>query len=225
MESSAPSTLALSVGLGAVVTFVCSRLRVPAILPLIIVGFGAGLLTVGTGEHAHTLVDASSLGDGLLAIISVSVGLLVFEGALHLDRQTLAQAPKAVRGLLTIGAIVTWGVCALLARLTLGLDWDVSLLLGAVLIVTGPTVIQPILRRLPLRPNLHAALMAEGILIDPIGVIAAVSTLEIIRLNAMGSRPAGIDLVWFYTQPLLAGALSGEGSSSTINSRSSMLFT
>ncbi len=91
----------------------------------------------------------------------------------------------------------------------LGLDWGVSSLLGAILIVTGPTVVQPILRRLPLRPNLHAALMAEGVLIDPIGVVAAAATLEIVRHNQSGIESTGLALALLYTKPMLAGALAG----------------
>lgn len=172
----AVQSLALAFGVGAIVTLVSDRLRQPPILFLLLIGFGLGVDGLG-------LVNGDLLGTpGLLAIVSVSVGLLVFEGGLGLDRDTVARAPGAVRGLLTIGVIVSWICTALLARYLIGMPMDLSILLGAMLVVTGPTVIQPILRRTPLSPRLHSALMAEGILIDPIGVVAAVSTLEIVRL-------------------------------------------
>ena len=78
------------------------RLGIPAVLPLLIVG-------LCVGESGFGIVDADHLGSGLLALISVSVALLIFEGSLALDRRTLRQAPRAVRNLLSIGVLVTWG--------------------------------------------------------------------------------------------------------------------
>ena len=181
----AVQSLALALGIGALITVASDRLRQPPILFLLIVGFVLGVEGLG-------LVNGDYLGtSGLLAIVSVSVGLLVFEGGLGLDRGTIARAPGAVRGLLTIGVIVSWVATALLGRYLLELPWDLSILLGSMLIVTGPTVIQPILRRTPMKPGLHSTLMAEGILIDPIGVVAAVSTLEIVRLTIEQPGSAG----------------------------------
>ncbi|UYV12162.1 MAG: sodium:proton antiporter [Phycisphaera sp.] len=181
----AVQSLALAFGAGALVTLASDRLRQPPILFLLLVGFGLGVDGLG-------LVDGDALGtSGLLAIVSVSVGLLVFEGGLGLDRDTIARAPGAVRGLLTVGVIVSWMLTALLGHYLIGLPLDLSILLGAMLVVTGPTVIQPILRRTPLSPRLHSALMTEGILIDPIGVVAAVSTLEIVRLGIEQPGEAG----------------------------------
>lgn len=189
----AVQSLALAFGIGALVTVVSDRLRQPPIMFLLLIGFGLGVNGLG-------LVNGDALGtSGLLAIASVSVGLLVFEGGLGLDRATIARAPGAVRGLLTIGVFVSWLLTALLAYFLVGLPLDLSILLGAMLVVTGPTVIQPILRRTPLSPRLHSTLMAEGILIDPIGVVAAVSTLEIVRLaiEQPGAASAGAILVQF----------------------------
>lgn len=181
----AVQSLALAFGAGAIVTLASDRLRQPPIMFLLLVGFGLGVDGLG-------LVDGDALGtSGLLAIVSVSVGLLVFEGGLGLDRDTIARAPGAVRGLLTVGVIVSWMLTALLGHYLIGLPLDLSILLGAMLVVTGPTVIQPILRRTPLSPRLHSALMTEGILIDPIGVVAAVSTLEIVRLGIEQPGEAG----------------------------------
>lgn len=198
----AVQSLALAFGAGALVTLVSDRVRQPPILFLLLVGFGLGVDGLG-------LVNGDALGTpGLLAIASVSVGLLVFEGGLGLDRETIARAPGAVRGLLTIGVIVSWLVTALLSYYLVGLPLDLSILLGAMLVVTGPTVIQPILRRTPLSPRLHSALMTEGILIDPIGVVAAVSTLEIVRLaiEQPGAANAGAILGQF-----LVPAVTGVG--------------
>lgn len=201
MAGAAVQSLALATGLGAGIVLLSNRFRVPPILPLLIAGFAVGKLG---------LVHSDSLQAGLLAIVSLSISMLIFEGSLHLDRDTLQSSPKAVRGLLTIGAVITWVLASLGARFLLHLDWNLSILLGAMLIVTGPTVIQPILRRVPLKPNLHAALLAEGILIDPIGVIAAVATLELIAAGVLAEGEAtGVAAALLYIKPLLAGAAIG----------------
>lgn len=202
----AVQSLALAFGVGALVIVASDRLRQPPIVFLLAVGLVLGVSGAG-------LVDGDALGTpGLLAIVSVSVGLLVFEGGLGLDRRTVARAPGAVRGLLTIGVVVGWIASALLAWSVAGLPLDLSILLGSMLIVTGPTVIQPILRRTPLRPGLHSTLLAEGILIDPIGVVAAVSTLEIVRLTIErpGSTGAWV-LLEQYGLPTITGVGLGVG--------------
>ena len=202
MEGSPAQTLALAVGIGSLVTMVCMRLGVPAVLPLLLAG-------IALGESGAKLIQSDQLGAGLLGLIAVSVALLIFEGSLSLNRRALAQAPKAVRGLLTIGVVVTWALASLAARYLVGFDWPLAILLGSMLIVTGPTVVQPILRRIPLKPNLHAALMAEGILIDPIGAVIAVATLEVVRAIIEGHAESATGVAWAYAAPLLAGFVFG----------------
>jgi len=201
MTDPAGQSLALSLGVSALVTVVCRRIGVPALLPLICVGLGLGVSGLGA-------IDASSLGGGLKGIITVAIGLLIFEGALHLNKEELSRAPRAVWGLLTIGAVITWIGSAAAAHLLLGMSWSISALLGATVIVTGPTVVQPILRMLHVSPRAHTVLSAEAVLIDPIGVVATVTTLEVIRLN-LSTTPemsqAG-EVLWFFAKPLLGGA-------------------
>jgi len=204
MHGTAAQSLALALGIGALVTLVCRRLRFPPILPLLACG-------VILGTSGLRFVDADSLGGGLNAFITLAVSLLIFEGALHLDRRTLRRAPNAVIGLLTIGALVTWALAAVCAHYVVGLAWSTSLLLGAMLIVTGPTVVQPILRRLPLRPNLNVALLTEGILIDPIGAVAAATTLELVRATYEGRGAPPLESAWLFLEPALAGAVFGLG--------------
>jgi NhaP-type Na+/H+ or K+/H+ antiporter len=175
MHQAAAQTLALAVGVGALVSLLCARLRIPAVLPLLLVGFAMGVSGLG-------LVDARDLESGLRAIVSVSIGLLIFEGGLHLSARELGKAPRAIPRLLTIGALLTGVGVACAARFAVGLPWSIAAVLGAALIVTGPTVVQPILRRVRLTPSLHAALSAEAILIDPIGVVATVMALEVVLL-------------------------------------------
>ncbi len=200
MTNSAGTTIALALGVSALVTVACRRIRMPALLPLLLTG-----LALGTSGLA--VVDASTLGNALTGFITVSIGLLIFEGALHLNKEELGHAPRAVWGLLTVGAATTWIGAATAAHYILGMSIPVSALLGAVLIVTGPTVVQPILKLVRLSPRLQAALSAEAVLIDPIGVVATVTTLEIVRLYVLsGFQPslAGQGLLLF-AKPLLGG--------------------
>jgi NhaP-type Na+/H+ or K+/H+ antiporter len=194
-------SLSLAVGVSALVTVICRKFRFPALLPLLLVGLGLGTSGVG-------LIDGASLGDALKGFVTVSIGLLIFEGALHLNREEMAHAPRAVWGLLTVGAITTWVGAAAAAHWLLGLSFPIAAILGAALIVTGPTVVQPVLRLVRLSPKLHAALAAEAVLIDPIGVVATVTTLEVVRQYMQ----VGPDLhiagwgFWMFLKPLLGGA-------------------
>jgi NhaP-type Na+/H+ or K+/H+ antiporter len=201
MVDPAAQSLALAVGVSALVTVVCRKAGVPPLLVLLAVG-----LTLG--RSGFNVIDGSSLGESLRGFVTVSIGLLIFEGALHLNRTELSQAPRAVWGLLTIGAIVTWVGSALAAHWALGLSAPLAAVLGAALIVTGPTVVQPILRLVRVSPRLHSALGAEAVLIDPIGVVATIATLEVVRLSSgLGETAdvAGLGF-WLFVKPLLGGA-------------------
>jgi NhaP-type Na+/H+ or K+/H+ antiporter len=204
MPGSAASSLAIAAGVGLLITIGCERLRTPALLPLIAAGLALGASGFG-------VVNGSSLGSALGALITVSIGLLIFEGTLHLNRRELSHAPAAVRGLLTVGTGATWIGAAVLAHLALGFTLEAAAVLGAALIVTGPTVVQPILRRLRVTTRLHTALGAEAVFIDPLGVVATVATLEIVRgLVLRGSGTASWShAAWLYVKPLLGGALVG----------------
>ncbi|MFZ9914596.1 MAG: cation:proton antiporter, partial [Phycisphaerales bacterium] len=99
MDDASVQSLAFAFGAGALVSVVSSRLRIPAVLPLMVVGIVLGPSAVG-------LVEFSSVGDLFRVIVSLSIGLLVFEGGLHLDREELSRAPRAVLGMLSTGAAV-----------------------------------------------------------------------------------------------------------------------
>jgi NhaP-type Na+/H+ or K+/H+ antiporter len=147
------------------------RLKVPAIFLLILLG-------IVSGPVLHLIVPDRLFGNLLFPFTSLAVALILFEGGLNLRIADLKQAGAAVRGLICVGAIVTWLAGALSGCLLLGLDFPVALLLGAVLVVTGPTVIVPLLRQVPLTSRLAAILRWEGILIDPLGAMLAVLVFE-----------------------------------------------
>lgn len=149
------------------------RLRLPSILLLLLAGFVAGPLT-------GLVMPDELLGHLLFPVVSVSVAVILFEGGLTLRLAELPRLRSAIFRLISVGALVTWLVAAVAARFILGLAWDLAVLLGAILIVTGPTVIGPLLRQIKPKGQVSAALKWEGILIDPVGAILAVLVFEAI---------------------------------------------
>jgi NhaP-type Na+/H+ or K+/H+ antiporter len=205
MQVSAVQSLALAFGVGALVASIAARLRIPAVLPLMAAGVALGPFGLG-------LVELSSVGEIFRAIVALSIGLLVFEGGLHLDRSELMRAPRAVLGLLTVGALITAAGAAVAAHLIIGLEWPLAIVLGSLVVVTGPTVIQPILRAVRLVPRLRSVLASEAILIDPIGVIGAVATFEIVLAFGRGSADGSWQSILLeLSGPFIGGTIVGVG--------------
>jgi NhaP-type Na+/H+ or K+/H+ antiporter/mannitol/fructose-specific phosphotransferase system IIA component (Ntr-type) len=165
------STLALSVAVGSILMVVAKRMKIPGIVLLL---FGGVLL----GPEVLGLVQPDTLGTVLNVLVAVAVGLILFEGGLTLDVDGYRSAPKVIRNLLTIGVVVTWLGTAFFVWLLFPVEPEFALMAGSLVIVTGPTVIQPILKRVRMRWNLHNVLHWEGVLIDPIGVFLAILTFE-----------------------------------------------
>ena len=157
--------------LGVGASWLAWRINVPSILVLLLAGFIAGPLT-------GFLDPDQLLGDVLFPIVSLSVAIILFEGGLSLRRDELAKIGGVVGALVTIGALITWVLGAAAAHLLLGLSPPTAILLGAILVVTGPTVIVPLLRHVQPEPRLASTLRWEGILIDPIGIVLAVLVFE-----------------------------------------------
>jgi len=165
--------IALVIGLGVGAQWLAWRLRLPSILLLLLVGFLAGPVL-------GVLDPDALLGDGLLPLVSVAVAVILYEGGLSLKFQELRQAGSVVWRLVTVGALATWLIGAAAARFFFGLPLEVAVLLGAVLVVTGPTVIGPLLRHIRPTGATGSILKWEGIVIDPIGAILAVLVYEAI---------------------------------------------
>ena len=164
-------TLAIAMSVGAFLTVVAKRLKIPGIVLLL---FGG----VTLGPEGWNLVQPDSLGGMLNVLVSLAVGLILFEGGLTLNIEGYRAAGAVIRRLLTIGVIVTWVGTAGAIFFLYDFEPTFCLLAGSLVIVTGPTVIQPILKRTRLSWNLHHTLHWEGVLIDPIGVFAAVLAFE-----------------------------------------------
>ncbi|MGI9174478.1 MAG: cation:proton antiporter [Rhodothermales bacterium] len=166
-------------GIGA--QWLAWRFKLPSILLLLIFGFIAGPLT--------GLLDPQLLtGDLLFPFVALAVGIILFEGGLSLRLNELREVGTAVRNLITVGVLVTWVLSAVGARYLVGFDWSLAIVIGALLTVTGPTVVIPLLRHV--RPTGRVGTIAkwEGITIDPVGAILAVLVLEtILFLNETSS--------------------------------------
>jgi len=179
--------------LGILAQWLAWRIKVPAILPLILVGLLVGpLSTLWTpngmkliqpiyNEETHTGLFP---GESLFYFVSLAIGIILFEGGLTLKRKEIAGVGKVILRLITIGTTISFIGAGLAAHYLMGLSWQISMLFGALVVVTGPTVIAPILQNIPLTRNVATVLKWEGILIDPIGALMAVLVFEFIRSSA-----------------------------------------
>ena len=163
--------LASVIVLGIAAQWVAWRLRLASILVLLLFGIVAGPVT-------GALETDEVFGELLFPVVSLSVGIILFEGGLNLRFEDLRGHGAAVWNLVTVGAAVTWFVASLAAYLIFDLDVEMSLLLGAILVVTGPTVVNPLVRQIRPSARVASILRWEGILIDPIGAILAVLVFE-----------------------------------------------
>lgn len=167
------ATLTLGIAATAGVAFLVAaeRWRVPSIVLLLFGGVVLGPSGVG-------LVQPSSLGSGLEAVISIAVAVILFEGGLTLDVEGYRRAPQVIRRMLTLGPLITWLGTAAALMLLFDLDVGMAVMVGSLIIVTGPTVVSPLLRRIDLPERLHHVLYWEGVLIDAVGVFIAVLCYE-----------------------------------------------
>ncbi len=178
MHASPSFIFALALGLGVAAQLFARHLRVPSIVMLLAVG-------VLFGPDGFGWIEPRILGDkGLFGLVSLAVAVILFEGGLNLDLRALRRAATPIRRLVTIGAVVTAAGGAMAAHAFMGWgDFRLALLFGTLVIVTGPTVIKPLLRNVPLRPKVATVLEAEGLLIDPVGAIVAGVTLQLVVLD------------------------------------------
>lgn len=185
-------------GIGA--QWLAWRLRLPSILLLLLFGF---LL----GPVLGIIHPDELLGEALFPVVSLSVGVILFEGGLTLKLKELPVSGPVIGRLITVGAVATWVIATLAARFVIGLPWPISTLVGAILIVTGPTVVGPLLRQIRPKGRTGTILKWEGILIDPVGAVLAVLVFEIIRLEGVGNVP--IFILLGVLQSLFVGLFFG----------------
>lgn len=162
------------VGVGALCNWLAWRVNLPAILFLLLVG-----LVLGPG--LGVLDPDAAFGDLLFPLVSLGVAIILFEGALTLRFSDIRNVARIIRNLTTIGVLVTWMVMGAAAHYIAGLSWPLAMLFGALVTVTGPTVIMPMLRSIRPSERVASILHWEGILIDPIGAALVVLVFEFIH--------------------------------------------
>jgi NhaP-type Na+/H+ or K+/H+ antiporter len=155
------------------------RMRLPSILVLLFFGFLVGPIF-------RFIQPDAMYGDLLFPLISVSVGIILFEGGLNLHFDEIDDVLSIIGRLISLSALVTWGVASLAAYYILALSWPLACLLGAILIVTGPTVVGPLLRQIRPLGKVSPILKWEGVLIDPVGAVIAVLVFEAISHGDWG---------------------------------------
>jgi NhaP-type Na+/H+ or K+/H+ antiporter len=176
--------------LGIVAQWFAWRLKLPAILPLILIGLLVGPIATLYTEDGSKLIEpvwngekGLFPGEGLYYFLSLAISIILFEGGLTLKRSEIRNVGPVITKLITVGTLVTFFGGGLATHFIFGLSWKISFLFAALIIVTGPTVITPILRNIPLKKDISAILKWEGILIDPIGALVAVLVFEFISVG------------------------------------------
>ncbi|REJ09357.1 cation:proton antiporter [Halobacillus trueperi] len=159
--------------LGVGSQWVAWRFRLPAIVVMSI----AGLLA---GPVLGLMNPEQDFGELYKPIISLAVAVILFEGSLNLDMKEVKGLGRPVFRIVTFGAFLSWILGSLAAHYVAGLSWAVAFTIGGLFIVTGPTVILPLLRQAKLKPRPAKILKWEGIIVDPIGALLAVFAFEII---------------------------------------------
>lgn len=164
-------TVCAAIAAGIFLTALCRRMEWPAIILLVAGG-------VVLGPECLNIVRPEALGEFLPVIVSLAVGVILFEGGLTLDLHGFSQGSGVIQKLLTVGVLITWLLTALFVWLILKADAGLALLCGSLVIVTGPTVIVPLLKRIQVNTRLHSILHWEGVLIDSVGVFVALLCFE-----------------------------------------------
>ena len=175
-------TIGLSMVLGMLAQVGSKHLHLPGIVLLLL----SGILF---GPDGLNWIKPDSLGPGLHILVGFAVAIILFEGGMNLRISRIMRERNAIRGLITIGALCTLIGGTLITIIFLGWDFRTSILFGTLIIVTGPTVITPLLKRIRVHHGVSTILEAEGILLDAIGAIIAVVALEI------AISPSGLSFV------------------------------
>lgn len=200
--------------LGILAQWLAWKIKVPAILPLILIGLLVGPISTFWTEDGKKLLEPIYNGETLgvfpekyfFSFVSLAIGIILFEGGLTLKRRELVGVGPVILKLITIGSITTFVGAGLAAHYFINLSWAISFLFAGLIIVTGPTVIAPILQNIPLNRNVSTVLKWEGILIDPIGALVAVLVFEFI-LSSDGLEFTTTAFIQFFRVILIGFAL------------------
>ncbi|MFT8806886.1 cation:proton antiporter [Gluconobacter sp.] len=189
--------IASTFGAGMLAQWVAWRFRLPAIVLLFSLGliFGPGL---------GILHPSETMGWMFRPLVSLLVALVVFEGGMALDFRQLREAGEGVARLTMLALPINWVLGSLAAHYVAHLEWGTSMLFGAIVVVTGPTVVLPLLRSAKLQPRVAAFLRWEAIVNDPLGAILAAVVLQLMQLHV----DLHADVFFIHTLPDLLGAIA-----------------
>ena len=182
MRNVASSLLPVIAGIlvsGLAVQLLAQRLQIPSVVFYLLIG-------VVLGPEVLGIVTLETFGDGLETIVGISVAIIVFEGAFALRLERVRKASRTSIRLVTISAVVMFAGTTGAVRLLIGTEWEIALLIGALLVATGPTVITPILEVVRVRDHVATALETEGIVNDVTAAIVAVVIFETLLLDDLG---------------------------------------
>jgi NhaP-type Na+/H+ or K+/H+ antiporter len=190
MTSLSPGQIMLAAaivfGVATAAQVIAPRLRIPALILLLPAGFVIGMIA------PDLRVDAI-LGPAFPVAVDLIVAVILFQGGLDLSTAKLQDADhRVVRRLVRIGAPITWGAGTLAAYFLLDIDWSMALLLGALLIVSGPTVVTPILNFARPTARVRGILQWEGTILDPVGGLIAVVVFQVIQASGAQSLTDGV---------------------------------
>lgn len=198
------SLFALIGALGIGSQWLAWRLQMPAIVLMLVAGILAGPVTGAVDPEL-------AFGELFRPIVSVAVAVILFEGGLTLNFAELRTTAPAVRKLVFLGAPLGWLLSTLAARYGAGLSWESAVVFGGILIVTGPTVVTPLLRQAKLAPRPASILRWEAIVNDPVGALAAVLAFEVITTvySATTLAEAAMHLAIGITLAVIVGYAAG----------------
>lgn len=180
LEDSAMIQIVYCVILGIAAQWLSWRLRFPAIIVLSLVG-------IIVGPILGWIQPQESFGQELPSFVEIAVAIILFEGALNLRIYELKEAASGVKRLVSIGVLLNFGLGALFAYYVGNFSWPIAFFMGAILIVTGPTVIMPALRQSKINRRPASFLKWEGIINDPLGALLAIICFEYIVYSGDGS--------------------------------------
>ena len=197
-------SIAVSIALIALVAITCQWIAWLAKLPAILFLLAAGIIL---GPVSGVLEPDKLFGDLLFPLVSYSVAIILFEGSLTLNFSEIRSQRHVVQKLVTIGAALTCIIITFASKWIFGLSWQVALLFGAITIVTGPTVIAPLLRTVRPNTQIGNVLRWEGIVIDPLGALLAVVVYQFIIVQGSGNELTQTLLA--FVEIIAAGSLLG----------------
>jgi NhaP-type Na+/H+ or K+/H+ antiporter len=175
MEESLPITILISVTVvaGIAAQVLAGYFHIPSIVLLLLFG-------ILLGRDGLSFLNPSLLGIGLEVVVSLSVALILFEGGLNLQLGELKEVSTSLRNLVTLGVLITFVGAGIAAHWLSEFPWPIAFLYASLVVVTGPTVINPLLKQIGVEKQVSTLLEGEGVFIDPIGAILAVIVLNFV---------------------------------------------